>query len=268
MITPELIQQMVVAVSPVSPGGRKITPREFQQIMATLTGIVAGTLTAGMVGMLTGAVAGRFSRETAFGIREIAKLPVPVLKEAEKYMEDAIKFQRFLGAMGFETRLAPFPDAAVVDFLHPQLRGKLEELGLRLKTKVRPEFYAGISAKGSIEFTPDYIEGEVPISLARVDKGHLWRRIEIPPGIIVEEVHPHAGDTIPVMHLHIFGREIDPRKLAKLVGDIYKVSMEMIGIFTDTGTQIESLTDRELWLELMEALEEARSRANKRTHRR
>jgi len=71
-----------------------------------------------------------------------------------------------------------------------------------------------------------------------------------------------------VVHLHIFGREIDPKVLAELVGDIHRVSAEMIGIFTDTGTQIESLTDRELWLELMEAFEEARSRANKRTHRR
>jgi len=35
-------------------------------------------------------------------------------------------------------------------------------------------------------------------------------------------------------------------------------------IFTDTGSQIESLTDRELWLELMEAFEEARKRTNMR----
>jgi len=126
-ITPELIQQMLISVSPWGPGGRRITPQEFQQITAALTGIVAGTLAAGMVGMLTGAVVGRFSRETAFGIREIAGLPIPVLKEVS----------------------------------------------------------AGTAA-----------------------------------------------------------------------------------VFTDTGTQIESLTDRELWLELMEAFEEARSRAHKRTSRR
>jgi len=105
VIIPELIQQMLISVSPWGPGGRRIISQEFQQIMATLTGIVAGTLTAGMVGMLTGAVAGRFSRETAFGIREIAGLPIPVLKEAEKFIEDATKFQRFLEARGFETRL-------------------------------------------------------------------------------------------------------------------------------------------------------------------
>jgi len=39
-------------------------------------------------------------------------------------------------------------------------------------------------------------------------------------------------------------------------------------IFTDTGAQIEATADRELWLELMEAFEEARSRAYKRTYRR
>jgi len=268
MVAPELVQQIIASISPVSPGGRRITPREFQQIMATLTGIVAGTLTAGMVGMLTGAVAGRFSRETAFGIREIAGLPIPVLKEAEKFIEDATKFQRFLEARGFETRLFPFADVAVVDFWHPRLRRKLEELGRELKVAVDPELYAGFSTKGSIEFKPAYIEGDVPIPLARVDKGHFYRGIKIPPGISVEEVHPHAGDSIPAVHLHIFGREIDPEELAKLIGDIYEVSAEMIGIFTDTGTQIESLTDRELWLELMEAFEEARSRAYKRTHRR
>jgi len=92
------------------------------------------------------------------------------------------------------------------------------------------------------------------------DKGHFYRRIKIPPGIFVEEVHPHAGDSIPAVHLHIFGREIDPEELAKFIGDIYRVSAEMMAIFTDTGTQIESLTDRELWLELMEAFEEARKR--------
>jgi len=89
MVAPELIQQIIASISPVSPGGRRITPQEFQQIMATLAGIVAGTLTAGMVGILTGAVAGRFSRETAFGIREIAGLPIPVLKEAEKHSRGA-----------------------------------------------------------------------------------------------------------------------------------------------------------------------------------
>jgi len=48
-LTPELVQQMIAAVSPLGPGGYRITATEFRGIMDTLTSITVVTMITAIV---------------------------------------------------------------------------------------------------------------------------------------------------------------------------------------------------------------------------
>jgi len=81
IITPELIEQMITAVSPYGPGGRRITVAEFQDIVKTLTSILMGAMVAGAIGLLGGAVAKRFTSEIGFEVKEIAGVYLPLRRK-------------------------------------------------------------------------------------------------------------------------------------------------------------------------------------------
>ena len=73
VLTPELVAQLVRSVKDY-----RITPWEFQQIMNTLTAVVGEALASLATGILVGAVTEKFARETAFEVRKIAGMPLPV----------------------------------------------------------------------------------------------------------------------------------------------------------------------------------------------
>ena len=73
ILTPELVTQLVYSVKDY-----RITPYEFHQIMGTLTVVVGGVLVSLATGPLVSAVAERFARETAFEVKEVAGVPIPV----------------------------------------------------------------------------------------------------------------------------------------------------------------------------------------------
>ena len=59
LITPGLVLQVAEAAEDY-----RITPAEFSGIMGTISSIFVGAAVAGLVGMLTGAIAKGFTRET------------------------------------------------------------------------------------------------------------------------------------------------------------------------------------------------------------
>ena len=78
ILTPELVTQLVRSVKDY-----RITPWEFQQIMNTLT-TTAGEILIGLAtGILVGAVSERFARETAFEVKEIVGVPLPIPERRE-----------------------------------------------------------------------------------------------------------------------------------------------------------------------------------------
>ena len=80
ILTPELVAQLVRSVKDY-----RITPWEFQQIMNTLTATVREVLVGLATGVLVGAVSERFARETAFEVKEIAGVPLPIPERGGKY---------------------------------------------------------------------------------------------------------------------------------------------------------------------------------------
>ena len=73
VLTPELVAQVVHSVKDY-----RITPWEFQRIMNALTATVGEILAGLATGVLVGAVTERFARETAFEVKEIAGIPLPI----------------------------------------------------------------------------------------------------------------------------------------------------------------------------------------------
>jgi len=148
-----------------------------------------------------------------------------------EHLRDARIFSKHLKGMGFETTLYPYPEFAIVDFFHPNLREKIQRLAEQAKIAMPPAYYAKIATAGSIEFKklPKIVEvvGDIPFPLARADTGYFRRTVSIPPELLVEEFHPHISDTIPTMHFHITGM-ISPEKLAQFVGNVHKVAGEIV----------------------------------------
>jgi hypothetical protein len=139
MITPELVVQVAQATRDY-----RITAAEFQGIMNTLTNIAGGVLAAGAVGMLVGAVGEKFARETAFEVREVAGIPLPVLEHhspperytlaelrrmlEEKYQRPfAIKTEPLPFISEYDARYDPASDTI---FIGRELRGKARLVAL------------------------------------------------------------------------------------------------------------------------------------------
>jgi len=73
LLTPDLVMEIAEATEDY-----QVTPSEFSQIMNTLTSAAAGVLAAGAIGLLIGAISEKFARETAFEVRKVAGIPLPV----------------------------------------------------------------------------------------------------------------------------------------------------------------------------------------------
>jgi len=231
MITPELVQQMAVAVSPASPGGRRITPEEFQRIMGILTGTAAGIMAAGAVGMLVSAITKRFS-ETVFEVREVAGIPVPVLRshsspEIFDHARYGSRVGTFLREWGFKVRVL-FPKAlTVVDFepgwdLRREIERRIEEAG------IEDRYRAGIETTGSFEVREDAsMGGEVPLILVRKEEmAFKIAEARIPQGLRITEVHPHTYDTkVATLHIHFEGsaRRVGPEEMANFILELYAI---------------------------------------------
>ncbi|GAI20650.1 unnamed protein product [marine sediment metagenome] len=74
LITPELVLQVAEATEDYV-----VTPTEFSEIMGTVTSIFVGVAVAGFVGMLTGAIIKRFTKETGVSAKKIAGVVIPIL---------------------------------------------------------------------------------------------------------------------------------------------------------------------------------------------
>ena len=73
LLTPELVLQVAEAVEDY-----QITAKEFEDIMEVVTSIFIGVAVAGFVGMLTGVMFKRFTKETGIKVVEKGGIPIPV----------------------------------------------------------------------------------------------------------------------------------------------------------------------------------------------
>jgi len=73
LLTPSLVMEIAEATEDY-----RVTPSEFEQIMGTMTSIVAGFAITGMVGMLVKTITKEFARQTPFEVKEVGGMPLPV----------------------------------------------------------------------------------------------------------------------------------------------------------------------------------------------
>lgn len=151
-----------------------------------------------------------------------------------RYMVE--RFVNDLKNYGFVTRTWGYYEAfhVGVDFYDPDLEVLLTEKG-EVYDHAKAEQYASVQTRGSVFFRfingNLVVEGDIPVAMLRPihPEDAFWREVireEKPTDIT--EVHLHMWDHKPAVHIHIEGKNVDPRKLARFIARLNNISKRFI----------------------------------------
>ena len=158
-------------------------------------------------------------------------------QERERVFRHMVEtFVSDLHRYGFVTRTWGHYEAfhVGVDFYDPDLEMLLAEKGA-VYNHVKAEQYATVQTRGSVFFrfinNALAVEGDIPVAMLRPihPKDEFWREtIKEEKPTDITEVHLHMWDHKPAVHIHIEGRNVDPRKLARFIARINNISKRFI----------------------------------------